>query len=89
MTRITITTDEGTDTVIVSGDVDDHRQIVERHGYDPDEVEWSVEKDASDRISDLEEASGVGAKGPKRGIAHRIDNLEDEVEAIKEEIGMS
>ena len=41
-----------------------------------------------DRLDDIERSVGKGGGG-QRGIAHRIDNLEDEIEAIKDEIGMS
>ena len=40
------------------------------------------------RLEELENA--VGKDGPgKRGLANRIDNLEDDIETIKDEIGLS
>ena len=44
--------------------------------------------DAEGRMKELEKAVGKHGAG-KRGVAHRLDNLEDEIGEIKNELGMS
>ena len=37
------------------------------------------------RIDDLEKATGSGDRGVERGLAHRLDDLEERIEALEKE----
>ena len=82
-----INVDDGQRIVVVGDQSAD--SALNARGIDPDSVEYQVTKSPQKRLNDLETANGVGVKDSKRGIAQRIDNLEDELDAIKDEIGMS
>ena len=73
-------------TIAATGD--DPDKVLRAHGYDPESVEYTVEYEVNERLADIENA--VGKDGPgRRGVAQRIDELEDEMERIKDEIGLS
>ena len=83
MTKIHIETDDGIETVAFTGNSKDAEKAIKSFGYDPDAVEWSVEKTTQERMTELEQAVGRDGQG-QRGIAERIDELEDRVAELEE-----
>lgn len=75
----------GGEHVIFATEDNDPEKALEAHGVDPEAVEYSLQKGLRSRLNDLEAAAGVGSKGPQKGIAHRIDDLESRVEALESE----
>ena len=73
------------DRIIVASSDHDPSRALEAHGFDPEEANWSVEHDPKSRIELLEEAVAASEKGPTKGIAHRIDDLEDRIESLEDE----
>ena len=51
--RIVIHGDERKD-IVTTGAIDPET-VVESHGHDPDDTEWSVEKSAEERVQELEQ----------------------------------
>jgi len=39
-----------------------------------------------ERINSLEKATGSGGKKPERGLAYRLDDLEERIEALEEKV---
>ena len=85
-----ITDDDGeTHSIVASGPISDAESVIEAHRFDPTDVEYTIKKGVRGRLNDLETATGSGGRSPKQGIVHRIDTLEDDVERIKDELGMN
>ena len=80
--NIIIHRDGETHQISVSGAPDDIDQIIERHGFDPD-ADYEIELSEGERLKEVENA--VGRDGPgKRGVAQRIDELEDRVAELED-----
>jgi len=82
MNRVII--DGGKEDIMVLGDQSVDRAL-EAHGHDPASVEYTVEKGVEERVKDLEAATGRNGEG-ERGIANRIDDLEDRVAALEQRL---
>jgi hypothetical protein len=82
---IKINTNDGTEAITTTDDDVDISSVLEAHGYDPNSVEYTVEKGLRSRLNDLEAATRVGGNG-KEGIAHRIDDLEKRVTDLEDRV---
>ena len=61
----------------------DSERALEAHGYDPETDEYEVVRSIEERLRDVE--NGVGSDGQgQRGIAQRIDDLEDRVSELED-----
>lgn len=67
--------------VEVEGGPDELKEIYLDDLENPDD--WSPPKTTEERIKNLEKATGTGKKGEK-GIANRIDGLEERIEKLEE-----
>jgi hypothetical protein len=84
MTTVTITTTDGEQKQITCTGVPlediDVAYVEQRTAYSVESI--TVSPCVEDRIEKLEKATGTGGGG-KRGIAHRIDELEDRISDLE------
>ena len=80
--RVRVKTDDGSETIVAVG-AEDAESVLKGHGFDPDSVDWSVQKSVTKRLDDMEQGVGV-EDGGKRGVAQRIDELEDRIEDLED-----
>ena len=87
MRRISISDGDSDKEIVILGD-QSVESALSAHGYKSD-VDYVVERGNSDRLEELEAATAVAGKGPSRGVSQRMDSIEDEIAAIKDELDMS
>lgn len=78
---VTDTSADGDERVITTNG--GAERALEAWGYDPEKVDYTVEKSSDERLKDLEKAVGRDGEG-QRGVAQRIDELEDRIEALED-----
>lgn len=87
MPRVEITTTDGEQHTVACPGVNpediDVAYIEQRTSFDVESVE--VTPEVEDRVTQLEQAAGVGGTG-KNGIAHRIDDLEQRISDLEDQV---
>ena len=81
--RVIIDSDDGQKIIESTGN-EDAETVLRRHGYNPETTDYEAELSPNGRIKRLEQANAVGnGKGDCRGIAHRLDDIEDRLDELE------